>query len=201
MRLSSALLIALLGLGPTPPLFAAEVPRHEPEEALTEWRGEQVSDVVRVDSLFGVLAMAGAARNEMWFESHGIDPSSPAAQQLLAAALKLETEHSYRVPDDLPARFQNDERGLAAWFQERNRARFSALGTLFGEWLAAREDEGLAVAPLIDRLLEDSNVVQFTSGEPADLEKSSELAYRAFSSAIQRELPELPTQFRQRRPQ
>lgn len=179
-------------------LLPEDVPEHLRPRA--ELRGAQVPYAARAKSLLirlGAFSDSGSEPNsdearpvDMAFETLGLGPSSDAARELLDVAAEFRTSYL----DSLKQR-----RSLTVEEQHQLEvAAYREAGEKLGEWLRAREAEGWAIAPLLERLLNgsSSSLAMFSTAQSQEEFRLDVAQYEeGFRTGLQQELGWIPRRF------
>lgn len=163
-------------------------------------RGESflrmVGLVQRADHEAGLSASDEGSSARRMLENYGLDPNSPAGRHLIEISAEYFEEHY------APLVAARRELGPGEAPPPRNYGlpleRYERAGEAMGRWLRAREAEGWAAAPLIDRLLNSQTagvgLMTTDGGREAAIRSANSLA-KAFELGLRRELGYLPRGF------
>ncbi len=161
----SRLLLPVLALSASTAVLAQPEPQAGPapsdgdgSQEIIQLTGRQVPVAIRAESLFEGLAYLqkadqaeGTSKTSAFLKTYGLDPDSQGARELCEIAVAIEESVAAY---DMDAFRVLDDRALAA-AQENSRLLSSRLaGEGLGTWLRNREIEGLALDPLLRRLLD-----------------------------------------------
>lgn len=176
-----------------------DLPEHMRPQA--ELRGERVPYAVRAHSLLDMLGSVANQQEGDWtvpplasmLETLGLDPGSEAAAELINSAM----DFSIAYRQDLHSRIKPVVRPLEVQ-HEVEVATYRDAGAVFGKWLRAREAEGWALAPFLERLLNYPGrglTMVSTDQAQGELEKDVAEYEEAFRDGIHHELGWVPRRF------
>lgn len=185
-----------------PALGQASQPREEPGslDQATVLPQHEVPFALRAQSLLSSLSLMqsadekdGSSTAQTFLSTVGLDPASEAGHHLLEVAREFRDAHPRRKPelgrDGLPI-----PRNVGLPLKQ-----YEGAGEAFGRWLRAREAEGWAIEPLIDRLLNNpyiGSTYGSTDGDRKSVDQSVSALEQAFHRGLRRELGYLPKHFR-----
>lgn len=193
-------ILAMLLAG-RPTLGQASQPRGEPGSLgqATVLPQHEVPYALRAQSLLSSLSLMqsedqkdGSSTAQTFLSTMGLDPDSEAGRHLLEVAREFREAHPRRKPelgrDGLPV-----PRNVGLPLEQ-----YEGAGEAFGRWLGAREAEGWAIEPLIDRLLNNpysGSTYGSTDGDRKSVDQSVSALEQAFHRGLRREFGYLPQHF------
>lgn len=193
-------LLTILAVSVPFPSIAQDV--GPPRAAPLMLQGAEVPYAVRSESLVaGLAAMIaedqsqGTSRADSFLKGIGLDPGLRATMELKSLALSLEREH----PRDFSKAPSDGAGGVPSkaaqilWTKERYRR----VGEELAKWIENRRQEGWAIDPLLDRLLNGGHmmVVIFSDTETELINEVAEEC-SSFDNAIRATMTTIPRRFR-----
>lgn len=193
--------ILMLALGvtvlPSLPVFGQASPA-EATELAASVEGADLPYAVRAKRFLGLLGLMAKTQGKdlerppthLTLATLGLDPDSAAGLELLDAAIEFREAYD----QSLEAR-----NGLASEEQQRMEQESCRLaGRFMGRWLQAREAEGWALDPLLQRLLNSPywGSTSGTTGSLEELKNNLDACAAGFNQALATHLPDMPRSLR-----